>query len=59
MEDAQVCLHTECIDYNDDSVGRVRQVKELSNNNRGAIRGIWIRNASEELDTTTEAAGDR
>ena len=55
-----MCLLAECIyDDVDSGVGRVRRAKGLSNDNEGVGRGRGICDASEALETTVEAAGDR
>ena len=51
-----MCLQAESIDdYG--SVGIVRRSKGISDNDRGVVRGQGIRDASEGLETTTEASG--
>ena len=57
--EAVVCLQAYGIDKNNVSVGRLGQACVLINDDRGVGRGRGIRDASEGLETTTEAAGSR
>ena len=49
-------LQTQGIDGNGGGGGRVRRARGLSDNDRGVGRGRGIYDASEVLETTTEAA---
>ena len=59
MEEAPLFLRTQVIDDDDGGVGRVRWVRGLRYDDGGVIRGRGINDASEGLETTTEAAGAR
>ena len=54
-----MCLRAQGIDNNNSGVGRVRRARGLSNDERGVGRGRGIYDASEGLETTAEAAGNR
>ena len=54
-----MCLRAQGIDDDDDGVVRVRRARGLRDYYGGVGRGRGIDDASEGLDTTTEAAGDR
>ena len=58
MAEAPACLRVEGID-NDGSVGTVRRAKLLRDDGGFIIRGRGIRDTSEGLETTREAAGAR
>ena len=57
--DAPVCLLAQGVGDNSNDVGRVRQARRLSNDDGCVDRGRRIDDASEVLDTTTEAVGAR
>ena len=52
-----MCLWPQGIDDNDNSVGRVRRARGLSDNDGGVGIGRGIDGAFEGSETTTEAAG--
>ena len=54
-----MCLRAEGIDNDEGGVRRVRRAKGLRDDDRGVDRGRGIHDASEGLETTTEAAGAR
>ena len=54
-----MCLRDHGIDNDDGVVGRVRRSLRLSDNEGGVGRVQGIDDASEGLETTAEAAGDR
>ena len=58
MAEAPVCLRAEGIDNSDGGVGRLRRAKGLSDDDGGVGRGRGLRDASEVLETTSEAEGD-
>ena len=53
-----MCLRAQGIDDNDGGLVRGRRARGPSNYNRCISGGRGIYNASEGLDTNTEAAGD-
>ena len=59
MAEAEVSLRAQGIDDDKCGVGRVRRACGLSDDDGGVNGGRGIDDASEGLDTTTEAAGDR
>ena len=54
-----MCLQAQVIHDDASGVDRVRQALGLRKNDGGVGRGRGIDDASEVLETTTEAAGDR
>ena len=54
-----MCLQYQGIDNDDGGVGRVRRARGLNDDDRGIGIGHGIRDASEGLETATEAVGDR
>ena len=57
--EAPVCLQDQDIYDDDDRVSRVRRARRLRDDNGGIGRGRGIDDASEVLETTTKATGDR
>ena len=55
--EAAVCLWAQVIYDDNGVVGRGRQARGLSDNNRGVGKGLGIDDASEVSETTMEAAG--
>ena len=52
-------LRAQGIDNDDGNIGRLRQARGLSNDDRGVSRGRGIYDAPEGLETTAEAAVSR
>ena len=59
MVEMPVCLRTQEIGDDYGGVDRVRRTRGLGNNDRDVGRGRGINDASEGLETMTEAAGAR
>ena len=59
MKEAPVCLQDQGIDNDNGAVDRVRRACGPSDDDRGVGRGRVIYDASEGLETTTEASGAR